>query len=170
MQFDFDFYDLINDNSTDFIAEIPSEGYYNEDGDWVTGKPARYELRGAIVAHRESKIFRSGGTITAQDRALYMLVPLENALQMAKIYHGGRMYSVGEQLDNGEITGVYAYVLKFVSAFKDKPAGFDVTEDIDRLEDRIDGVLTENEEPENVSTFTEDVEALEKRLGGADYD
>ena len=170
MQFDFDFYDLINDNSTDFIAEIPSEGYYDEAGDWVTGEPVRYKLRGAIVSRKESKIFQSGGAITGQDRALYMLEPLVDALQLAKIYHAGRMYSIGEQLINGEITGVYAYILKFVSAFKDKPADFDITEDVDKLEDRLDGVLSEKEEEPKVYDLTENSKTLEKRLDGVDYD
>jgi hypothetical protein len=113
----FDFKRLIEKYSDKFIAEIPSEGYYNDKGDFVKGDPQRYELRGAIIAHRESKVFRSEGTITSQDRALYMLEPLDNALKSAKVIYKGKVYSVGDELENSELTGVWNYQLKYCSAF-----------------------------------------------------
>lgn len=114
----FDFTDLIEEHSTDFIAEIPSDGGdWNDAGDWVEGEPIRETLRGAIISHRENKIFRSSGTLTGQDKALYMLKPLEKSLCGAKIIHGGKLYSIGDLLENSEFTGVYAYTLKYISAF-----------------------------------------------------
>lgn len=166
MQFNFDFYDLINDNSVEFIAEVPSEGYWNEAGEFVKGSPKRYTLRGAIIAHRESKIFRSEGTLTGQDRALYMLEPLENALQMAKIIHEGKVFSVGDMLENSEITGVWAYTLKYVSAFKETSPEYDITEELEDLEDRLNGTLARTVKPEDPAELTDNLEALEKRLSG----
>lgn len=114
---DFNFTYLINKYSSDFVAEIPSEGKYDDRGRWVEGSPITKTLRGAIISHKQSKIFKSGGTITAQDRALYMLEPLESSLQGAKIVYEGKRYSIGSELENSEFTGVWAYNLTFVSAF-----------------------------------------------------
>lgn len=101
------------------MAEIPSEGEYNEAGDWVKGESIKETLRGAIIAHRENKIFRSSGTLTSQDKALYMLRPIKNSLHGAKVVHNGNVYHIGDLLENSEFTGVYAYTLKFVSAFSE---------------------------------------------------
>lgn len=162
----FNFKRLIEKYSDDFVAELPSEGYYNNAGDFEKGAPKRYELRGAIIAHRELKVFRSEGTLSSQDRALFMLEPLENALQLAKIIHKGKVYSVGDSLENSEFTGVWAYTLKYVSAFKEASPSYDITEELDRLEDRLDGVSTVSEEQPAESTITTKLEALEKRLSG----
>ena len=119
----FDFSRLIEKYSCDFVAVIPSEGYFDDMGEYVKGKPKEETLRGAIISHRESKIFKSGGTITEQDKALYMLHPLKNSLQGAKIAHGGKWYSIGSLLENSEFTGVWSYNLRFVSAFKEGENG-----------------------------------------------
>ena len=113
----FDFTYLINKYSSDFVAEIASEGYYNDMGRYVEGSATQKNLRGAIISHQLSKIFKSGGTITQQDKALYMLEPLENSLQGAKIVYEGKCYSIGSMLENAKFTGVWAYNLTFVSAF-----------------------------------------------------
>ena len=166
MKFDFDFSELINDNSVEFIAEVPSNGYYNDAGDFVNDKPKQYKLRGAIISYKESKIFRSEGALTSNDKALYMLQPLENAIQMAKILYKGKIYSVGETLSNADFTGVWAYVLKYVSAFKDSSPEYDISEEVDDLEERLDGVLEKTGKTPVEPDFDDDFEALEKRLGG----
>lgn len=116
----FDFRDLVEQYSVDFEAEIPSDGgEWNESGDYVAGQPKKVTLHGAIIAHRENKVFRSEGRITTQDKALYMLQPLENSLQGAKVLHEGKWYSIGGSLENSEFTGVWAYNLQFVSVFSE---------------------------------------------------
>ena len=161
----FDFTDLIEEHSVNFVAEIPAEGYYDDFGDFITGKPTRKTMRGAIISHRESKIFRSGGTLTGQDRALYMLEPLENALQMARIFYEGIEYRVGDMLENSEFTGVWAYTLKYVSAFKETDPEYNITNEYEKLSDRLDGTLTEDTATETELTS---VEELERRLNGID--
>lgn len=161
----FNFSRLIEKYSNDFVAEILSEGYYDDAGDWQKGESKQIPLRGAIISHRESKIFRSEGAITGQDRALFMLKPLENALQMAKIKYKGKIYSIGDLLENSEFTGVWAYTLKYVSAFKEETPEFDITEEVEDLEERLDGVWTESEEPEEPDT-TNYAEEFDKRLDG----
>lgn len=125
----FNFKRLVEKYSDDFIAEIPAEGRYNDEGVFEKSAPKRYNLRGAIISHRESKVFRSEGTLSSQDRALYMLEPLENALHLAKIIYEGKVYSVGDALDNSGFTGVWAYTLKYVSAFKETSPTNDITEE-----------------------------------------
>lgn len=115
----FNFKRLVERYSTDFVAEIPSDGGYDDYGDYVESEPKKVNLHGAIISHRESKIFRAEGTLTGQDRALYMLEPLDKALQGAKVIHGDKIYSIGDLLENGEFTGVWNYTLKFVSVFSE---------------------------------------------------
>lgn len=122
----FNFQRLITKYSTEFTVIIPSEGYYDADtGDYVQEAQQEIKLIGAIIAHRESKVFRSEGTITQQDRALYMLEKLPEALQGAKVVHEGKEYRIGETLENSDFTGVWYYNLKYVSAF-DKGGGENV--------------------------------------------
>lgn len=159
----FHFRRLIEKYSNNFVAELPSEVYWHE-GEQIKGEPKRVKLRGAILSHRETKIFRSEGTLTAHDKALYMLEPLENALQLAKIIYRGNVYSIGDLLENSEFTGVWAYTLKYVSAFKETAPYYDITDELNDLEERLDGVLETTEEEQTNSEL--DLDALEKRLSG----
>lgn len=164
----FNFKRLIEKYGTDFVAEVPSEGYYDEAGEWEKGEPERINLRGAIISHRESKIFRSEGALTGQDRALFMLEPLKFALQTAKIYYEGKLFGVNDTLNNAQFTGVWAYTLKYISAFKEARPEYDITETVEDLEDRLDGVLTHAEKMPEVNDLAENSKALEKRLDGVD--
>ena len=114
----FDFERIVEKYSKEFIAEIPSEGGRFDDlGDYIGGEPKKVTMHGAIISHRESKVFKSGGTITQKDKALYMLKPLNKSLEGAKVIDEGKCYSIGSELENSEFTGVWAYNLQFVSAF-----------------------------------------------------
>lgn len=134
-----DFSLLIEQHSTDFVAELPSEGFWNDEGDFVQGEPMRKTLRGAIIAHREHKIFRSEGKLTAKDKALYMLEPIENSLHGAKIVYEDIVYRIGDLLENSKFTGVWAYSLKYVSAFKETVPEYEITRAVNNLEERLDG-------------------------------
>ena len=111
----FDFSRLIDKYSVDLQAEIPAKGEYNARGEYVAGKPVTKTIRGAVISHRLSKIFRPDGTLTMQDKALFMLSELPNALQGALITDGKQTYHIADKLENGAFTGVYAYTLKFNS-------------------------------------------------------
>lgn len=113
----FNFNYLIEKYKTTFTVKIPSTGHYDDYGDWQAGTPQKLTLTGAIISHRESKVFKSEGTLTEQDRALYMLEPLTFALQGAKVIHDGKLYTISSALQNAAFTGVYAYTLKYVSVF-----------------------------------------------------
>lgn len=113
----FNFSNLIRKYSTSFVAILPSGGDYNDSGDWITSNPTQITMTGAIISMRESRILRSGGVYTKQDRALYTLEPLDKALQGARIIHKGKEYRLESELTNSDFTGVWAYVLKYVSVF-----------------------------------------------------
>ena len=112
----FDFSGLIEKYSVDLQAEIPAKGEYNARGEHIKGEPQIVTIRGAVISRRLSKIFRSDGMLTMQDKALFMLSELPNALQGALITDGNKTYHIADKLENGAFTGVYAYTLKFNSA------------------------------------------------------
>lgn len=113
----FNFENLIRKYTTTFTAIISGEGSYNSSGVWEAGKDKKITLQGAIINHRLNKVFRSEGAISEQDRALYMLEPLEKDLHGAKIVYKGNVYRIGDLLENSDFTGVWNYNLKYVSAF-----------------------------------------------------
>jgi hypothetical protein len=116
----YDFSRLIRKYQTTFTTITITDGYYDDYGDWVKGSEVRKELQGAIISHRESKIYRSEGNLTAKDKRLFMLEPIENALLHSKVIHNGNEYSIEDNVENAIFTGVYAYRLKYVSAFDEK--------------------------------------------------
>lgn len=113
----FNFSRLIEKYSRDFIAVIQSEGHYDDSGEWVKGEQTETPMTGAIIGFKESKIFRSEGTLTAKDKHLFMLQPFETALEGATVIYKGEKFNVEAETENADFTGVYAYVLRYVSAF-----------------------------------------------------
>lgn len=118
----FNFTRLIKKYSTPFIVELPGEADIDDSGDYQEGQKTQQTMVGAIISHRESKVFRQEGTLTQQDRALYTQEPLNFALETAKIIYQGKYYSISSMLENEAFTGVYAYVLKYVSVFDEVQA------------------------------------------------
>lgn len=117
----FNFQRLIKKYETNFTLITQSDGKY-EYGEWVEGEKKQDNLKGAIISHKESKIFRAEGTLKAKDKRLFMTQPIEKALEGAKVIYNGSVYNVEDCSDNAIFTGVYAYTLKYVSAF-DKGGG-----------------------------------------------
>lgn len=113
----FDFSDLIQDYSTTFTVITHQEGYYDEKGDYQEKQEVRTELTGAIIAFKESKVFRSEGKITTKDKRLFMEQALPDALMGASVEHDGQKYMIESELENAVFTGVYSYMLRWVSAF-----------------------------------------------------
>lgn len=166
MQRYFDFSRLIRKYSSDFVALTLSEGWYSDSGVWINGDVIKTTLTGAIINHRESKILRSEGTLGAKDKALYMLKPIDDKLQGAKVIHDDNVYSISDCLENAKFTGVYAYTLKYISAFKDFAPDYDLTAALERLEKRLDGVLVDTMPHRPHRSVAKQSERLEKRLDG----
>lgn len=113
----FDFSGLIEDYSSTFEVVTHKDGGYNDAGDRIEGAEERIMLSGAIIAFTESKVLRSEGAVTTMDRKLHMLEKLPDALIGATVLFGARRYRIESELENAEFTGVYSYLLRWVSAF-----------------------------------------------------
>lgn len=114
----FDFEYLIDKYGRDVTIAIPSEGHYDDSGDWVKGEPETITIFGAVVNFKESKVFRSEGTLTTQDKKLFTLEPLKLPLNGSVAVFEGKGYNIEDNTENAEYTGVYAYTMRFCSAFK----------------------------------------------------
>lgn len=109
---------LIDKYSVDFTVISTSEGSYNDLGDWVSGNTIETTKRGAIIGISDTKMYRSEGMLTSKDRELYMKESLGCDFDNAHVVYNGIKYKVESMPnDNHEFTGVYAYTLKYVSAF-----------------------------------------------------
>lgn len=115
----FNFRRLIEKYTSEFKAIILTDGDYNKQGVWEEGKEVEKTLYGAVISHKESRIFRSDGNLTAKDKRLFVFAPIEGALHNAKIVYEGDVYSLLDNAENAKFTGVYAYTLKYISAFKE---------------------------------------------------
>ena len=114
----FNFNRIINKYGIEFTVIQTDEGQYTS-GVWQEGKSKEYKAFGAIMSLSQNKIYQSGGTITAQDRYLYMINPIKEPLNNTKIKVNGNLYSIESNRDNGkeQFTGIYVYLLKWVSVF-----------------------------------------------------
>lgn len=117
----FDFSGLIMDFSNPFTV-ITHEGGYDDAGDWQGEQEKRTDMHGAIIAYNQSKVYRSEGRITAQDKRLFMQEALPSALIGAEVIYDGQKYKIESETENAEFTGVYSYMLKWSSAFKEAKA------------------------------------------------
>lgn len=115
----YNFNRLIKKYSSEFKTITLINGYYNDNGDWVKGDEAETTMTGAIISFTEDKIYRSSGTLTSNDKRLFTLEPINNALKGSKVLYDGKVYSVEQSRDNAKFTGVWAYTLKYVSAFNE---------------------------------------------------
>lgn len=113
----FDFSGLIEKYSNPFTVVTHTGAGYNDAGIWQQGSEVRTTFTGAIIAFKESKVFRSEGKITAKDRKLHMLEKLPDALVGAHVEYKGQKYMIESELENAEFTGVWSYFLRWVSAF-----------------------------------------------------
>lgn len=141
----YNFKRLIKRYSVKFSAITLSAGYYDDLGEWVKGEAITHELSGAIISISENKIFNSNGALTAKDKQLYMLQPIDNKLHGAKVIYEGNAYSITQSVENAQFTGVYAYTLKYISAFKETSPEYNLTAALESLENRLNGIKEEAE-------------------------
>lgn len=118
----FNFDRLIRKYSRDFTVAVKSKGAYDAKGDWIDGAVNEVKMSGAIMALAESKVNNSNGAYTTKDKALYMTSPIDNALLGAEVIFYGDTYTIESVtgLSDAEFTGVYHYIMKWVSVFDDK--------------------------------------------------
>ena len=113
----FNFTRLVNKYGSEFTVIIPAKKTLQDSGDWVKGEPQEKTLFGAIIGKGEKSVFRSNGTLTEKDKRLFMLEPIDKALLNTKVVYEDELFSIQGSTDNSKFTGVWAYILKYVSAF-----------------------------------------------------
>jgi hypothetical protein len=113
----FNFSSLIRKYSCVFTAIIENEGEYDEQGDYRHGKTTEMQLTGAIISFAQRKVHRSEGKLSEKDMHLFMTEKLPRPLLGAEIVYKGNKYKVESETENADFTGVFSYVLKWVSAF-----------------------------------------------------
>lgn len=115
----FSFGRLITKYARPFVLTKTESGTYNEVGDYVEGSATDFELTGAIMAMSARKVYNSNGLYTTKDKVLHMTSGIDNALLGGEVVFEGNVYKIEEirGADNDVFTGVFSYVLKWVSAF-----------------------------------------------------
>ena len=116
----FDFTQLIEDYSSEFTLITYAKSELKDNGDVVKGESEAITLNGAIISRGESVIFRSDGKLTAKDKRLFMLAPIDKALLNSQVVYENEVFTIQGSTDNSKFTGVWAYVMKYVSAFNQK--------------------------------------------------
>ena len=115
----FNFARLVRKYSSEFAVVILGKSELNDSGDWVkSSEPTKITLFGAIIGRGENAIFRSDGKLNEKDKRLFMLEPIDNALLDKKVVYENDTYNIQSSTENAKFTGVWSYVLKYVSAFK----------------------------------------------------
>ena len=137
----FNFRRLIEKYKSEFTAITLVLGHYDDAGDWVKDSTEEKTIYGAVISHKENRVYRSEGALSTKDKRLFTLERIEAGLQNSKVIYEGNVYSIVDNVENAKFTGVYAYTLKYVSAFKDTRPEYDITEEADELAQRLDGVL-----------------------------
>ena len=116
----FNFRRLIEKYSSEFTVITYGKSETKDNGDIVKPEPKKTTLYGAILSRGESVVFRSDGNLTAKDKRLFMLTEIDKALLNSKVVYEGEVFKIQGSTDNSKFTGVWAYVMKYVSAFNEK--------------------------------------------------
>lgn len=131
----YNFKRLIRKYNSEFTQITLTDGYYDDAGDWIKGEAEETTINGAVISFKESKIYRSEGTLTTNDRRLFTLEPVPNALKGTKAVVNGILYSIEDCTENAKFTGVYAYTLRYISAFNEQEKTKWVTEALSKIVD-----------------------------------
>lgn len=115
----FNFSRLVNKYGSEFTVIIPAKSELNDSGDFVKGEPEKKTLFGAIIGRGEKSVFRSEGKLTEKDKRLFMLEEIDKSLLGTKVVYENEVFSILSSTENAKFTGVWAYTLKYVSAFKE---------------------------------------------------
>lgn len=117
----FNFSQLINRYSREFKLITKDSNGYDDKGDCITEVKTEKTMIGAIIGVDEKKLYRENSTLTIKDKNLYMLEEIPKSLRNADIIFNENKYKIEQEKidETAEFTGVFCYVLKWVSAFND---------------------------------------------------
>lgn len=119
----FDFSDLISQYESDYSLVTETESGYDEYGDYQPEKKEMRPLRGAIIGFSQSKLLRSEGALSEKDLRLLSSFPLGGAWQNAVVVYKGNCYQPTQETENSDFTGVWSYLLKWISVLDEKDGG-----------------------------------------------
>lgn len=112
----YDFSRLIDKYGVTFEMVTKAKGEYSG-GVYKEGKETVTPVRGAIIPLSESKIYRSGGSLTSKDRQLYYKGKFVDALRGATVRYKGSEYAVETETDYQDYADFCVYTLRWVSSF-----------------------------------------------------
>lgn len=115
----YNFKRLIDKYSVDFMLETEGDGGSYVGGKYVPAAADTTQCRGAIVPISDSKIYQSGGVLTAKDRQLFMKNPIISALTKTKVVYKGNRYNIEQSIGYEDYADAYVYTLKWVSVADD---------------------------------------------------
>lgn len=116
----FNFLRLIKKYYSEFELLVYENGYYDDKGEYIQDNATKTTLKGAIIGYKESKVYRSEGTLTSQDKRLFTFEPICAALLGANVIYKSKKYCIEAETENAKFTDIYTYNLKFISAFNEK--------------------------------------------------
>lgn len=116
----FDFYNLIEQYSSDIAIIREGEGYYDysQGGVWVPGAEERIETRGAVLPLSRRELseqlqYGDGGAYTRADRKIYTHEALEPG---ETLEHKGLRYTVAEKIPYADLaSGLNVYFVRRVT-------------------------------------------------------
>lgn len=111
----YNFTRLIKKYSTDVTFILGStEGYWNDDGEFVSGEPVTEDRNCAVIPFDMRTIAQLGGVVTQSDRQVYSITPFKHD---DKFEHQGMKYKIDTSIDFTPFGDFYRYVAKGVSSF-----------------------------------------------------
>lgn len=116
----FNFKSLIEKYNSTFTLRTYLPPTIDSKGDYVKSTPVDTQKNGAIISISDYKIYSSDGYYTVRDKNLFMSEQLNVDYDAVKIIYQNSMYKIeSSPNDNNEYTGVWTYILKYVSVFND---------------------------------------------------
>lgn len=112
----FNFCHLINNKSVAYTLLSPTQGAYDDQGEYKAGEIKRWFGMGVIVPFSSNKIYQSGGSITTMDRELYSSTPVAFTSE-SRVEFNEHKYTIEISADYSAYSDVYIYKLKWVDIF-----------------------------------------------------
>lgn len=106
----FQFADFVSEFYVPFIAFIPSEGHYDDYGEWIEGGETPVQTGGIVLPLSEDDLrYAEGGTYTTKDKKLYVTIPFTEG---QKIEYKGDKYTIQNFKDYSEYSDIYIYYMR----------------------------------------------------------
>lgn len=107
----FQFADFVAEFYVPFTYFAQSDGYYNDDGDWVEGGETPEQSGGIVLPLSEDDMnYSEAGTYSTKDKKVYTTSPFEEG---QKIEYKGNKYTIQNFKDYSEYSDVYIYYMRW---------------------------------------------------------